>query len=439
MARSLKMSGKRLRERIRVRWLLPALLSCAAAVQAAEQTDYQFGGDIRTRGTFQSLPDDSVINSLVGSTALDSDSILRLKFAADRGSWDFKTDGQLIVSYGDSVEYTRELSNVAPEFEALFGRLINDDRRWWNLTKTIEDEGKLAVIGRLDRLSVSYTGKKTSLRFGRQALTWGNGLLYTPMDIVNPFDPTAVDTEYKTGDDMLYAQFLRDNGDDTQAAYVVRRDPLTGDIESDKATAAVKYHGFFGPGEIDLMLSQHYGEALFAIGGGMDVGGAVWRSDLVLSDTETEDVVAQFVINTSYSWVWGGKNVTGSAEYYFNGFGQSDSCYTQECLGENPELLERLARRQLFNLGRHYIGGNLLVEVTPLFTVTPNLFWNVEDPSALLQIVTQNNLGDNLLLLGALGIPIGASGTEYGGINSGVPGTYFSTDFSFFLQLNWYF
>jgi len=37
-------------------------------------------------------------------------------------------------------------------------------------------------------------------------LSWGNGLVFSPMDIVNPFDPTAVDTEYKAGDDMLYGQ-----------------------------------------------------------------------------------------------------------------------------------------------------------------------------------------------------------------------------------------
>jgi hypothetical protein len=158
-----------------------------------------------------------------------------------------------------------------------------------------------------------------------------------------------------------------------------------------------------------------------------------------LSDTETEDVVAQFVINTSYSWVWNGKNVSGSAEYYFNGFGQSNGCYSPECLTDNPELVERISRRQLFTLGRHYLGGSLMVEVTPLFTLTPNIFWNIGDGSALLQFVTQNSLGDNLVLLGALGIPMGPSGTEYGGIDTGIEGVYFSTDLSMFLQLNWYF
>ena len=418
---------------------VPVLLAVAQAALAADGSRFDLGGDLRARGSYQTFPDDSVIRPLTGSSATDFNAILRLKLDAAKRAWDLKADGQLIASYGDSVEYTRELAAGVPGFEALFGRLVNDGRRWWDLTNTIEDEGKRALIARLDRLSVGYTGAKVSLRFGRQALSWGNGLIFTPMDIVNPFDPTAVDTEYKTGDDLLYGQYLQDSGNDTQAAYVVRRNPRTGDVESDQATVAAKYHGFAGPGEFDLLLAEHYGEALLGLGGAMDVGGAVWRSDLVLSDTETEDVVAQFVINTSYSWVWGGKNVTGSAEYFYNGFGRSDGCYAPSCLAASPELVERIARRQVFTLGRHYLGGSMMVEVTPLFTLTPNVFWNVGDGSALLQLVSTNSLGDNLTLLGAVGVPLGPSGTEYGGIETDIPGVYFSSSLNAFLQLNWYF
>jgi hypothetical protein len=419
----------------------PLLLVCGVALnaQAANQTVYEFGGHLKTRGTVQAFPDDSAMNALTGSSAKDLNIEGRLRFSADKGPWDFKTDGQAIVLYGDTVEYTRELVDQAPGFELLFGRLPNDERRWWDLTHTLEDEGKRAVIGRLDRLSVGYTGETTSVRFGRQAISWGNGLFFTPMDIVNPFDPTQVDTEFKAGDDMLYGQYLRRNGDDIQSSYVVRRNPVTGDIESDQATLAAKYHGFQGVTEFDALAAWHYADALVAVGGGRDVGGAVWRGDLVLNDTDDDGVVAQFVLNSSYSWVWGGKNVSGSAEYFFNGFGQSDDCYSPRCLADNPELVERIARRQLFTLGRHYLAGSLLVEMTPLFTVTPNLFWNVGDGSALLQVVTQNSLGDNLVLLGALAVPVGPSGTEYGGIESDVPGLFFSSDLRLFLQLGWYF
>ena len=364
---------------------------------------------------------------------------LRLLFRADKGPLDFKTDGQIILLYGDSVKSTRTLGEVAPGYEQLFGRLPDDARRWWDLTTVIEDEGKKAVIARLDRLSVGYTVNDYSIRFGRQAITWGNGLMYTPMDIVNPFDPTQVDTEYKSGDDMLYGQYLKANGDDIQAAYVVRRNPVTAAVEFDQSTLAVKYHGFAGALEYDVLAASQYGDALLAVGGSGDLGGAVWRSDIVLSATDKDSVIAQFVLNSSYSWVWGGKNWTGSAEYYFNGFGQQNGCYSPSCLAHNPELLKRVARRQLFTLGRHYLGGSLSIEATPLFTVTPNLFWNLGDDSALLQIVTQNSLSDNLVLLGALTIPIGADGTEYGGIETEVPDAYFSSDLSLFLQLGWYF
>lgn len=410
-----------------------------AVARAADPADHEFGGHLKVRGGYQRFPDNSLIEDFAGDSATDLSTELRLKFSADRGRWDFKADGQAIYLYGETVEYTRQLAAQAPGFEDLFGGLPGDDRRWWDLTNTVEDEGKRAAILRGDRLSVGYTSPTASLRFGRQAISWGNGLIFTPMDIVNPFDPYQVDTEYKAGDDMLYGQYLFGSGNDIQSAYVVRRNPQTGDVESDQATFAAKYHGVAGVTEFDVLGAQNYGEALFGIGGGRDVGGAVWRSDLVFSDTETEGIVTEFVINASYSWVWGGKNVSGSAEYFFNGFGQHDSCYTPACLAANPELLDRIARRQLFTLGRNYLAGSLLIEWTPLFTLTPNLFWNINDSSARFQLVPQYSLGDNLVLLGALNLPLGPKGTEYGGIETDVPGVYLATDLAAFLQIGWYF
>jgi hypothetical protein len=76
--------------------------------------------------------------------------------------------------------------------------------------------------------------------------------------------------------------------------------------------------------------------------------------------------------------------------------------------------------------------------MTPLFNLTPSLFTNVEDPSALLQIFTQNDLREDLLLWCALNLPVGADGTEFGGIPSGVDGVYLSNDFSVLAQLVWY-
>jgi hypothetical protein len=407
--------------------------------QAAEPLNHEFGGHLKLRGGYQTYPADSITHVFTGASAADLSTELRLKLSADRGRWDVKTDGQAIFLYGDVVEYNRDLLAQMPAFAALVGGLPNDDRRWWNLTDTIENTGKRAAVLRADRLSVGYTSPTTALRFGRQAISWGNGLSFAPMDIVNPFDPYQVDVEYKSGDDMLYGQYLFDSGHDVQYAYVVRRNPQTGDVESEQATFAGKYHGSVGVAEFDVLGAQNYGQALLGIGGGRDVGGAVWRSDLVLSDTDDAGIVSQFVLNTSYSWVWAKKNVSGSVEYYFNGFGQHGNCYTPACLIANPELLERIAQRQLFTLGRNYLASSLLIEMTPLFTLTPNLFWNIDDGSARFQLVPQYSLGDNLVLLGAINLPIGPKGTEYGGIETDMPGIYLATDLAAFLQIGWYF
>jgi len=257
------------------------------------------------------------------------------------------------------------------------------------------------------------------------------------MDIFNPFDPAAVDKEFKTGDDMLYGQYLWGSGDDLQGVMVFRRDLLTGDVEADVSSLALKYHALVGQGEIDGLLARHYGDTLVGAGGNLSIGGSVWRGDLMVTFGD-EGTTASLVTSLSRSWTWGGKNVSGIAEYFHNGFGRSDGCYAPDCLAENPELLERLARGELFTLGRDYLALSASIEVTPLFLLTPNLFTNLGDPSALLQIATQNDLREDLLLWCALNVPIGADGTEYGGIPSGIEGVYLSSDFSLLAQVVWY-
>jgi len=134
-----------------------------------------------------------------------------------------------------------------------------------------------------------------------------------------------------------------------------------------------------------------------------------------------------------------GKNMSGAIEYHYNGFGQNDAHYDPLSLAENPELLTRIVRGQMFTLGRHYLAGSVMIEMTPLWSITPVLLANVGDPSALLQLTTNYSLGDNMTLLGSINLPMGSSGSEFGGIESGQPGLYLSTGPGVFAQFAWYF
>jgi hypothetical protein len=417
--------------------LAPALL--LVAIAAAAQSDdsrasADLTGHLKVQGLAAAYSEESFFYDLVGSSSQDANFDLRLNLSVNAGGWSFAADAQAIGLYGDTIEITRPLRD---ESLLLTGRFPDDELRLFDLTKVHSDDGRFAGLTRLDRLSIGYTGSKGVVRLGRQAITWGNGFVYTPMDIFNPFDPTTVDKEYKAGDDMAYAQLLRNRGDDLQAVAVFRRDPLTGEVSSDQGSTALKYHSLIGVGELDLLVAEHYDDAMLGVGGNRSIGGAVWRGDLVLTKT-VDDTVASLVTSVSYSWIWGGKNTSGLLEYFYNGFGQSGGRYSSADLASNPELVARVVRGELFNLGRNYLAASATIEITPLFLLTPNLFVNLGDPSALLQIVTQNDLAQDLVLQGALGLPIGPRGSEFGGIEAGLE-RYLSNEANLFLQLAWYF
>lgn len=305
-----------------------------------------------------------------------------------------------------------------------------------DLTWEIKDSGRTRLVHRFDRLHVNYTSDSTVIRIGRQAVSWGNGLLYNPMDFLNPFDPTAVDKEYKSGDDMIYGQYLLSNGDDIQLLAVARRDVQTGDIETEEHSVGMKYHAFIGEREIDVLLAEHYQDRVVGLGLTSSLAGAIWRSDLVYTQTD-EDNYWSGVTNLSYSWMSFGKNTSGQIEYFYNGFGQADGDYSD--LQSNEELLLRFRRGELFNYAKQYIAASSTIELTPLITFTPGVFHNLDDSSSLIQLIGNFNLSQNWQSFLAINVPVGKKCTEYGGLNSGVGNRYISNQYSLIAQLAWYF
>lgn len=397
------------------------IVVCASLFSGlALASETEFGGHTKLNLVGQSYPTNSLFRDQFGDTSLDTSGELRLKLQFRDGGWSFNSDYQLAVLLGEAVQ------------------VPDDRRRYFDLTSTIDDSSESALLHRLDRLWVGYSTEKTVVRFGRQALSWGNGLFYAPMDLVNPFNPAAIDTEYKAGDDMLYGQVLAENGSDIQAAYVIRRDPVSGNRSSAVATAALKYHGFVGDREVDILFAQHYDDLVAGIGLNTDLKGANLSGDLVVTDTH-QDTVLQATVNLTYSWIALDRNMSGSLEYHFNGFGQHGRRYDPASLAQNPDLWQRLQRGESFAAGRHYLAASVLVEMTPLWTVSPTLLANIGDPSALLQLITNFSLSDNMTLLASLNVPLGANGSEYAGPEAGIAGRYLSRDAGFFAQLAWYF
>lgn len=403
-----------------LRLLAVAVLLACAPVANADDWRTLFGGHTKLRVVSTNYPTDSLFRDLYGASATEVQGDLRINLSARKSGWSFSADYQLAALHGESAQ------------------IPNDDSRWLQLTDIVHEGSKSAVLHRLDRLWVGHSSEKIVLRLGRQALSWGNGLFYAPMDLVNPFNPAAIDTEYKAGDDMLYGQYLRDNGADVQAAYVVRRNAVSGDVENQRSTFAAKYHGFAQEIEFDVLLARHYDDDVVGLGASGPLGGAVWGVDLVYTDTSSASYT-QVVANINYSWNWLDHNMTGALEFFYNGFGIRDGEYSPAELLARPDLLRRLNRGETFALGKNYLAANVTIEMTPLWTLSPTLLANLADPSALLQLNTNYSLSDNMTLLGSIGVPLGATGSEFSGIDSGIPDRYLSSDATLFAQFAWYF
>jgi hypothetical protein len=409
-------------------------------------------GHLKLQAASSSFPADSLLRELGDAVIHDGAAVLRLNFGHQRGPWEVQAHYELLAAAGGRLELAQRFDDpaLAPPVLPL------ESLRWLDLQATLHGGPEHVLAHRLDRLNIAWRGERLALRLGRQAVSWGNGLFYAPMDMFNPFAPAAVDTEYKRGDDMLHGQYLLDSGSDVQLILLQRGD---GDVPGGGLggrSAALKYHRFGVQRELDLLLASHLGEAVLGAGVVQALGEAVASADLVLVRSERagrQRWVHSAVANLSTSWVAAGLNMSATLEYFFNGFGVAPADYpallasllaaqpssptaadwraagTGFAAGAQPSLsagevppeqadalLARIRRGELYTLGRHYAAAAVQMELHPLLSFTPSVFANLEDRSVLFQAALRWEPAADWQLLAALTLPLGARGTEFGGL-----------------------
>ncbi|MEW6332481.1 MAG: hypothetical protein AB1560_13570 [Pseudomonadota bacterium] len=390
---------------------LLCLMALAAAPAPADEE--VFGGHIKYQYTHADYRADDISGVFGDDPAHDHGLDLRLKAENRRGPWDFAAHYELLALQGDTLAARRAIAAAGFPFTGTLNGLPDDRRRLFDLTHTVTDRDRRAAVHRLDRLSAGYGSERGTLRIGRQAVSWGNGLVFQPLDFVNPFSPIAIDKDYKTGDDMLYGQWLVRESDDVQTILLPRRDPATHDLESSQSTYAVKYRARLAGVDVDLLAARHFSENLAGVGVVKSVGGAVWRLDASITDLDSGGRATSLVTNMDYSWEWGGKNMYGYAEYFRNGVGEIDRA---GYIAPDPDLSTRLARGELFTLARDYAVLGLQVEFTPLFNLYTNLIANLNDSSKFLQLRGVYDWQQDVQLMAGLNLPSGSRGSEYGGV-----------------------
>ncbi len=380
-------------------WLIWIGLSALASAAEAE--------GLRLRTAFTHSNAQAMASSLdaalgfqnrVGKTAS-----ARLMWGKNLGSFKFDIQSDLSFVGGDNIAYT---AAIAPYVPAPL------PATYFNLTQTWQSSSASTITNRIDRLSVTYSAPSFVLRAGRQTITWGNGMVFHPADIVSPFAPNAVDTAYKPGADMVYGQYLFDSGADIQAIAVPRANVAQGQILFDASTYAVRGHAQIGPLETSLMFARDRGATIASLGFSGALGPASWNAEYVNWSLNGGAVQPSWVVNISNFGSLFGRNIAYFGEFYHNGFGVD----TPTPLSALPaSLTKRISTGQVFVTGRNFLALGAQVQVTPDLTISPNAIISFNDHSALTGFSANYTLSDNVNMVLSYSQPIGAPGTEFGG------------------------
>ncbi len=356
----------------------------------------------------------SLLRGAEGAWLKDLNLTVRPLFEGRIGSARWIFDLEAVGSTGDTRERLAGLATEPAERDLLdLARITSAGRRH-----------RQAV--RVDRLALVLAPRWGAVTIGRQAVTWGGGLVFNPFDLFNPFAPAEVVRDFKTGADLLHLDIpLRDG--ELQGLAVGRRDPASGKASARASSFALQGKRRFGVVEGTLMGALHHDEPVLGAGLAGPLGGATWRVEGTWMRVRPEapgaatDDGVSVVANLQFAWRWLDRNTYGLAEYHFNGFGGPADAATRS----RPVFATLFARGNAFVLGRHLGAASIQMEWHPLLTLAAGAIVNLEDGSLLVQPRFTWDATSRFRMTAGIDLPVGPDGTEFGG--HGLPGTGLST------------
>lgn len=306
------------------------------------------------------MPDDPT-----GSAALDSR--LRFEFGTD---WlDVQIHPTLTVNLGTGgFGLSTGVGRSAPEAVPLSGYLVETEA--------------FSVFARLDRLSLKATAGPVDVTLGRQAITFGQGLLFTPMDLVAPFTPTTVDTSYKPGVDALRIDIYAGmSGQITPfLAYL-------GDWDLDGLGFGIWGQGTIVTVDLAGFAAAMYGDVVLGASVYAPVGPIGIYGDAVVTIEGEDDAEFRGMLGVQTR---PGPTTTLNVELYGQTFGTTErSKFLAVGTGD------RWQRGELWLNGHFYVGAMLGQEITPLINLGVGLIGNLLDPSFLLTPSLSFSLAEN--------------------------------------------
>ena len=239
-----------------------------------------------------------------------------------------------------------------------------------------------------------YFGQ-SHLTIGRQRITWGSGFAWNPTDIINPFNPGAIELGQRAGVDAAYLSVGNTSRLELAVAAAGR--------EWSQTILASRYGTNFR--EYDVALMAALMEGAWVAGGDFAgyVQGAGLRGELAYTRRAEGRGSIRAVLNADYAFPGG---LYSLAEVHYNGPGsRSKADYD----------VEALLRGDTFSLAQRYAALSVSGAFSPLVGGALYGLANFDDGSALVGPSLTASLADNVDMAASTYFLVGKSDTEYGG------------------------
>ena len=353
------------------------------------------------------LESSDVQRLLVDSPSSDMNVDFRVMAGKDVGDFRFDIHYNVVNQIGDSLQ---SQANVIGELDSLE---LDDDFRLLSLARELDSGERHRTGHRLDRFSLQWQKNDWRISAGRQALSWGGGFIFHPIDPFNPFSPTAVDKDYKVGNDSFLVQRILPSGHDVQLFHVFRRDS-TDTVSQSVASTAIKWHGFFGANDFELIGASHFDRKFLGLSLKIPLGPTILRTDLAaqegLKDDDPWKVMG--MMNMDFYLTVADKPGSIFLEFFHSDYGSQQTPSYES--GMSDLLYTMIERGEIFTLMRDYLAVGTTYQWHPLLIQSASWIGNLQDGGALFQTtISYDAAQDQQLQIGYLA-NLATRGQEFG-------------------------
>lgn len=257
----------------------------------------------------------------------------------------------------------------------------------------------LVARHRLYRATMVWAIASTDVKIGRQRVALGTGQFWSPLDLLNPIDPTRLERDYRPGVDAVLVERKLGALARVEGVYA----PATASV---KSVGAGYVHGNVRGTDYSLLAGTFRGDDALGVDFSTTRSGLGIRGEATLTRPALGSRYGRALLGADYGFA---NTLTLTAELYYNGQGASDPA--------RYDVAALFAGRVL-NLGRRYGAIAASYEITPLVKIGGYGVLNADDRSGVLWPRLEYSAAANFDIAAGLQRFVGRPTSEYGRLSN---------------------